>query len=1002
MPPRRSATRHTTVVLLACAFAIVAAMPGPVAAASAAPGVPPVRQDLPCLAEQEPNGRPEDAPVVASEVCLTGTLPELNDQDLALWDVPPEEALATWRFTIAGIPTTITSVWLYEIDTTLLFRLDSDDKSLDPGVREGISLPAGRYVLGMARGDPADGSDAPEGEYRVTIEREQVLPPNGDVEPNDDPASATPVASSFALIGAIEGDVDVYRWTLDDAAASGRWQVDLGSVQGDTVDLTLQAADGTVLTDTRTQADGHGHLHDLQLAAGSYDLLLSASSAEPLGYQLSAAPSTSDAWDPEPNDQSGQALPIVIGGSAVGRLAGPLDTDQYQFTIPPDAEGHQFDVGIDVTTDRDRKVCLVRLSDEDTTCLGGPGDIWLSNRLLVPGDHRITVEGAEDLTSGYGLAIADVGPVVADREVEPNDHPDVASPFDPALGVHGRSANDDIDYYRIPITGEPQVWRLDATGSGIVSLQWVESDRSVRGTADIAADGTSASLWDMALVPGDHWVAIETTGEDYSLTLTPLGSRAEGSEREPNNDAANAEPIDPDHPRTGRLPDPADTDVYRFSLGTPEHVTVRLDPASDAAIRIGLSSGTQDLVRMREPVDGVPFEHTLQLYPGDYEVTLQSDSGSTQPYTLELQRGDPFGFVADLEPNDTQATGRPLPASLHVSGGGFGAPGEDDDWYTLPPLSQDAAVTLTTTGDVVLQELRDATAAVSVERGADGASWATATLPAGTQLHVSLSGPGGYTLDVASEGLPTAVPVSPLPVTVELRLATTDVAAYTEFGQRVAGTLHVTGAPGEALSLALDAATTHPTWTVEPGQTRIEVPAGGTADIPLDIVVARDAWADVPVRITVRLRDDAGRQTTVAADLTPRRDVALVAPEPWWPVPEAMLGGLDVASLALGASIVETSGVYDQELLHDGFAMTGIGFTGQVTAGAPLSFSVDLATDDPVPVTGIIIDPLAQVPALAGSPRRVELLLSQDGIAWQPALDVELSSRQEDQAFALP
>ena len=651
MTSRRSATRRLATLSLACVLAAVPAIPGVVAAASPAPG----RQDLPCLAEQEPNERPEDAPVVASETCLTGTLPELTDQDLVLWDVLPAEALNTWRFTISGIPTTITSVWLYESDNTLLFRVDSDAESLTPGVLEGVSLPAGRYTLGIARGNPADGSDAPEGEYKVIIEREQELPPNGDVEPNDDPASATPVAASFALTGAIEGDPDVYRWTLTDADASGRWQVDLGSVQGDTVELTLQAADGTVLTETRTQSDGQGHLHDLQLAAGSYDLLLRTSSAEPLGYLLSAAPSASTAWDPEPNDEPGQALPIAIGGSAVGRLAGPLDTDQYRFTIPPEAQGHQFDVGIDVTTDGDRKVCLVRLSDEDTACLGGPGDISLSNRLLVPGDYRITIEGDEDLASGYQLAVTDVGPAVADREVEPNDRPDLASPFDPTLGVHGRSANDDIDYYRIPISGDTQVWRLDAQGSKIVSLQWVQPDLTIRGTAEISADGTTASLWDMALVPGDHWIAIETGGEDYSLTLTPLGARAEGSEREPNNDAANAEPIDLDHPRTGRLPDPADTDVYRFSLGTPEHITLRLDPPSDAAIRIGLSSGTQDLARMRDPIAGVPFEHTLELYPGDYEVTLQSDSGSTQPYTLEVQREDPFGLVADLEPNDTLA-----------------------------------------------------------------------------------------------------------------------------------------------------------------------------------------------------------------------------------------------------------------------------------------------------------------------------------------------------------
>ena len=52
------------------------------------------------------------------------------------------------------------------------------------------------------------------------------------------------------------------------------------------------------------------------------------------------------------------------------------------------------------------------------------------------------------------------------------------------------------------ITGEPQVWRLDATGTAIRSMLWLEPDRELRGTADIAADGARASLWDMYLIPG--------------------------------------------------------------------------------------------------------------------------------------------------------------------------------------------------------------------------------------------------------------------------------------------------------------------------------------------------------------------------------------------------------------------------------------------------------------------------------------------------------------------
>ena len=102
---------------------------------------------------------------------------------------------------------------------------------------------------------------------------------------------------------------------------------------------------------------------------------------------------------------------------------------------------------------------------------------------------------------------------------------------------------------------------------------------------------------------------------------------------------------------------------------------------------------------------------------------------------------------------------------------------------------------------------------------------------------------------------------------------------------------------------------------------------------------------------------------TAAEDITPRRDVALVAPEPWWPVPEAMLGGLDVASAALGGAVVPSDASGNQPMLHDGLAMTGIGYSGRLYHD-PLALSVDLAGDAPVPVAGFILDPLAQYPTL--------------------------------------
>ena len=365
------------------------------------------------------------------------------------------------------------------------------------------------------------------------------------------------------------------------------------------------------------------------------------------------------------------------------------------------------------------------------------------------------MSGGEDLGDDYRLSVSDAGPIVTDREVEPNDTTATASAFHPGVVMRGRSHQGDLDYYRVAVTGEPQVWRLDATGTDIRSLLWLEPDREVRGTADISADGSRASLWDMYLVPGRHWISIETEGDDYTLTMTPLGPLAAGAELEPNNDSDNAEPLDLDRPRSGRLPGAADTDVFRFSLDATEHVTIRLDPPADGGVKVKLVAAGTELMRLSQPVPGEqPFAYDAELPVGDYELTLQSDSGSVLPYRLLVQRGDPFVRPADLEPNDVAAEARDLPPTLHVEGTGWGSGGEDDDWYRIEaPPDPTQPIVVTTSGLVTRMELTDGVSGVGIDPDATGPTWTSRALPVGVPLYLHVTSGGDYSLDVSGGGL---------------------------------------------------------------------------------------------------------------------------------------------------------------------------------------------------------------------------------------------------------
>ncbi len=120
--------------------------------------------------------------------------------------------------------------------------------------------------------------------------------------------------------------------------------------------------------------------------------------------------------------------------------------------------------------------------------------------------------------------------------------------------------------------------------------------------------------------------------------------------------------------------------------------------------------------------------------------------------------------------------------------------------------------------------------------------------------------------------------------------------------------------------------TSHFGWSAELGEAAVEVPAGSSTVVPVVITASPDAWADEPVRVSVRARLANGRQTTAALDVTPRREAPPVAPGQVWPVPEALLGGLDVASLGLGAVTLPVIDPSFEDQLHDGLAHLGLGF----------------------------------------------------------------------------
>src|SRR5262249_4903817 len=127
---------------------------------------------------------------------------------------------------------------------------------------------------------------------------------------------------------------------------------------------------------------------------------------------------------------------------------------------------------------------------------------------------------------------------------------------------------------------------------------------------------------------------------------------------------------------------------------------------------------------------------------------------------------------------------------------------------------------------------------------------------------------------------------------VQVSFESSSVAAYWSAGQRVSGQVTVTNSGTGTADLDLDAVTSDVRWTATLAQPTVSLAPGASTTVGVDLVVPPDAWANVPVRVSVRARDGSGAQATGHVEITPGPLTAPVHPEQVWPVPAALLGGL--------------------------------------------------------------------------------------------------------------
>ena len=568
---------------LAVLFFLLALIPAPHSIAAQASA---------CRPDVEPNNSEAQAEHVESAFCIAGDLPEAADQDLFLWTVSETDAKSIWTLTVDGPAGVVTGAKIFNLSSApgvepvvadqKIAEINKVPESRAPVTGDFLVAP-GQYLVGISRTDTTSSTPPITTGYQLSLAKSERLPKRRDKEPNDDATTASKLGADFDTAGDLKDSDDYYAWTLSPEDAGSGWELFAQGALGTSLYLTITSEDGTQVASYSSDSVARIHAYDLALPAGTYYLHLGSSTPLSSPYVMRSARTARPEFDLEPNDLTETAVPIDLDKPVIkGRLAERNDRDFYQLTVDDNLAGSLFDIRFLSKTTLDRSVCL---SDPETRadlqCKRGPGGASLSNMLLPRGVYVISVSGEPDPDQPYILRIDVTTPPSPVYETEPNDLEEFASVLDPTQPIQGRFDGTEWDVFRVTTSGDPQLWDVTITGTGVQELDLSKRDGTNLARAQADVNTPSPALYDLYLTPGDHWIRAYGADGDYTITLTPRGPPPPDGEHETNNDVNYAEPMLLGDSKSGRIVTANDYDVFRFSLAAREHVRIQLDVPDD-------------------------------------------------------------------------------------------------------------------------------------------------------------------------------------------------------------------------------------------------------------------------------------------------------------------------------------------------------------------------------------------------------------------------------------
>ncbi len=530
-----------------------------------------------------------------------------------------------------------------------------------------------------------------------------------EVEPNETPQTATRFEGPSLLIGAMTGnDQDAFLWTVSDAEAGRRWNIELQGIAGalttmDIVRITYNDAGEVSAADRLFKLGSRDGLrpvfaNDLILEPGEYLLGMASAGGGTAPYRPGTA--SLSFGDPVASENEG-ADDVAVGAYRVSLTQGPhlpssagkpytspddarplpterefaafLENDEtwYQIEFTEEQSASRWDIRAHAPIGRTIETTLRSADGEALTSVrsASNGAATLADISQPAGIYYVTIKpvlhGDEPPGFLHTLIVTEVGQRAAGSEAEPNDSWKLANRADVDDCCSGRMGSDrDQDFF---------IYSFDESRTDQLHTLSLEIDAEQPMVLCLLDDGGQqiqcrqgaggVTMADLLLQPGDYGVRVQSFGSgegtEYRVAFLPSGTPDPGREAEPNDTQPYASATPANHRIRGTLDGQGDVDFYKFIIPGKAQLW-RFQVIGDGMSQVEYhdATGTRGQLRRVSPDQRRVTLDNQFLLPGTHYVSVHGrEAGDYTLLARPLGPPDPNG---EMEPNDDLSRMQPL------------------------------------------------------------------------------------------------------------------------------------------------------------------------------------------------------------------------------------------------------------------------------------------------------------------------------------------------------